>query len=82
MNAKPTFADLHPAKTVAAAALAAVIALGILWSVTTLFHSRGEPLQRLRAAERACAQYAYQSEQKTCVKRWFAKTQTTTVAHR
>ena len=82
MNAKPSFAEPHPARTVAAASLAAVIALGILWSVITLFHSRGEPLQRLRAAERACAQYAYPSEQKTCMKRWFAKTQTTTVAHR
>jgi len=40
-------------QTVATATLAAVIAMTILWAVVTLFQSRGAPMERLAAAERA-----------------------------
>jgi len=41
MNAKLNFASPSSTLTVAAAALASVIAMGILWAVVTLFQSRG-----------------------------------------
>ena len=82
MDAKPAFAEPHPARTFAAAVLAAVIGLGIFWCVATLFQSHGKPLERVAAAERACTSHAYQSEQRDCMKRWFAETQMKTLAYR
>jgi len=69
-------------QTVATATLAAVIAMTILWAVVTLFQSRGAPMERLAAAERACAQHAYQSERAACMKEWFAASQPGTIARR
>ena len=51
MNAKLNFAPPSSTVTVATAALATVIAMGILWAVVTLFQSRGAPMERLAAAE-------------------------------
>jgi hypothetical protein len=82
MNAKPAFAELRPGHTVAFAALATVVALGILWGVATLFQSRGEPLERLAAAERACAQHAFQSGREACIQQWIAQSRGTHVANR
>jgi amino acid transporter len=73
MNAKLDFTYTNPLKTVAIAALAAVITIGILSIIVSLFQSRGAPMQRLVAAERACASYAYQSERETCMKQWLAE---------
>jgi hypothetical protein len=67
MNAKPNFASPGSSLTVIAAALATVIALSILSTVVMLFQSRGAPMERLAAAERACAQNAYQSERAACM---------------
>ncbi len=82
MNAKLTFAEPRPSRTVATAALATVISLGILWSVAALFQSRGMPLEQLAAAERACGELAYQSEREVCVKEWVARAQASPVARR
>jgi hypothetical protein len=82
MNAKLNLASPSSTATFATAALATVIALGILWAVVTLFQSRGAPLERLAAAERACAQHAYQSERAACMNEWLAASQPRTVARR
>ena len=66
--------------TVATAALATVIALGILWGVTALFQSRGVPMERLVAAEHACARHIYLSERQACMNEWLAASQPRTVA--
>jgi len=68
--------------TVASAALSTVIALGILWGVVTLFQSRGAPMERLAAAERACAEHAFQSERAACMNEWLAASRPETIAHR
>ena len=82
MNARPNFAFPGSTLTVATAALATVIALGILWGIVTLFQSRGAPMERLAAAERACAQHAYQSERAACMSEWLAASQPRTIARR
>src|SRR3979490_1606081 len=82
MNAKLNFASPSSTLTVATAALATVIAMGILWAVVTLFQSRGAPMERLAAAERACAQHAYQSERAACMNEWLATSQPRTIAGR
>jgi len=79
MNAQLNFASPRSTLTVAAT-LATLIALGILWVVVALFQSRGAPMEQLVYAERACAQYAYQSERKACMKQWLAASRATTVA--
>ena len=81
MNAKPMLASSPGSRlTFAAASLAAIIALNILWVVVTLFQSRGAPMERLVAAERACVHHAYQSERDTCMQRWLDDTQATRLA--
>jgi len=80
MNAKLNFASPHPFLTVATATLAAIIAMGILWAVVSLFQSRGEPMAQLAAAQRACVQHAYASERQACIKQWIAESRTTPIA--
>jgi hypothetical protein len=80
MNAQLKFAFPRPTLTVAAATLATVIALGILWGVVTLFQSRGAPMERLGAAERVCAHYIYLSERQTCMNKLLAASQREIVA--
>lgn len=82
MNANLNFASASSTMTVAAAALAATIATGILSAIVNLFQIRGAPMQRLVAAERACAPHAYQSARETCMKQWLADSQGTSVASR
>ena len=72
MNTKLNFAFPHSTLTAAITALATFIAMGILWAVVSLFQSRGAPMELLVAAERACAQHAYQSERAACMNEWFA----------
>ena len=69
-------------QTVATAALAAVIAMTILWGVVVLFQSRGAPLERLAAAERACTQHAYLSERAACMNERLAASQPRAIARR
>lgn len=80
MNAKLNFATPSSILTVAAATLAAVIAMTVLWAVVSLFQSRGAPMERLAAAERACVQHAYQSEREACMKQWSAESSAIPVA--
>ena len=80
MSARPNFAFPGSTLTVATAALAAVIALGILWGIVTLFQSRGAPMERLVAAEHACAQHIYLSERRVCMNEWLAASQPRIVA--
>ena len=64
-----TFAAPHSGavSTILAAALAAVIALGLLGTVATMFRSKGSPLAHVAAAERACVAHAYLSEREACM---------------
>ena len=80
MNATSTFASPKSILVFSAAVLAGVIATGLLSAVVLLFQSRGVPLERLVAAERACAQLIYLSERETCMKQWLAERRATSVA--
>jgi hypothetical protein len=80
MIARLNVAATRPVHTIAMAAVATVISLGILWSIATLFQSRGAPLERLAAAERVCANLAYASEREACMKQWMNETRQTRVA--
>lgn len=82
MNAKLNFATPSATHILAAATLAAAIAIGILWTVVSLFQSRGAPLERLAAAECACAQQTFQSERETCMKQWLVESLATRIAIR
>ena len=82
MNVQKDLASPRPMRTVAAATTAAVIALTVLWSVVTLFQSRGAPLQQLAAAERACADKVYASERTACMEKWIADARRTSIAER
>lgn len=82
MTAKPTVNMQGSITTFAAAALATIIALGILSSVAFLFQREGKPLERLAAAERACAHHSYVSDRQICINAWLAAAQAGTVARR
>jgi hypothetical protein len=70
MNAKPDASPLSSATHFIAAALAAVITVGILGGVTELLLRNGWPLERLMAAERACAAREYVSKREACMREW------------
>jgi hypothetical protein len=82
MNTQLKFASPSPTVTVGVAVLATVIALGILSGFATLFQSRGAPMERLVAAERACTQYIYLSERRACMNEWLAASKPANVARR
>ena len=82
MNVKPTLPHLSPAAHFIAAALAGVITIGILASVTELLQRDGRPMERLVAAERACMGHAYVSEREACMREWAAARQSASVASR
>jgi len=69
MNTKPVLGRRDIGTTVVAAALAMVIALGLLAGVANLFLHDGLLLQNVAMAERACRGYSYVSEREACV-RW------------
>ncbi len=72
MNAKPDASRSSPAVHFVAAALAAIITVGIFSGVTELMLREGRPLERLVAAERACAGHEYVSEREACMREWAA----------
>ena len=72
MIAKHDTRSLGPVTHVVAAALAAAITVGIFSGVVELFQHDGRPLERLAAAERACASRAYVSEREACMREWLA----------
>jgi hypothetical protein len=79
MNDKASSYCLGSLQTVCAASVATVIALCILWLVVG-FQSRGKPVERVVAAERACAHHADVSERQACMQQWLAARQATRVA--
>jgi hypothetical protein len=82
MKTKLNLGSTSSIMTVATASVAAFIAVSILATVVNLFQSRGAPMQRLAAAERACASHTYQSERQACMKQWLAQSAKTNVADR
>lgn len=72
MDAKPTFPHRSPLSITVAAALATLIATGLLTLVAVLFQYDGVPMGQLAAAERACVQHAYVSERESCIREWLA----------
>ena len=69
-----TYPDNYPTplsiESVIAAAIAAIIFIGLLWGLVELSQSRGESAQRLTGAERACAHLSYPKEREACIKQW------------
>ncbi len=82
MNTKPTLAHPRLATTIAAAALSAVIAIGLLTAVTGLFQRDGAPLEQVVIAEHACADHAFISEREACVRLHLAASRVQNVASR
>ena len=82
MNAKPTLARPHVVTTIVAAALATLIAIGLLTAVTGLFQRDGAPFEQLVIAEHACANYAFVSERQNCVRLYLAASRVQNVASR
>lgn len=82
MNPKPTLARPRVVTTIAAAALSAVIALGLLTGVTGLFQCDGAPFAQVVIAEHACANHAFISERETCVRSYLAASRAQSVASR
>ena len=82
MNARCTLARPDVVTTIAAAALAVLIAIGLLGSVAGLFQSDGAPFQQLVIAERACADHRFVSERETCVRLYLAALRVRNLASR
>jgi hypothetical protein len=78
MNAKPPRSS--PLSVIAAAALAAFIAIGLLASVVALFQLDGAPLELLVRAERDCTQHFYVSERDACIRELLAAVQASSIA--
>ena len=81
MNAKPTLARRHVVTTIIAAALSALIAIGLLTTVTDLFQRDGVPFEQVVIAEHVCAN-AFVSERETCVRLYLAASRLRNVASR
>jgi len=62
----------RPLSYFVAAALAGTITTGLFAGVTALFLRSGMPFEQQVIAERACADRAYVSERKACVRQWLA----------
>lgn len=82
MNAKLNLTAPNSIARLAAAALATIIAIGILSVVVNLFQSRGAPMEHLAAAERVCVSHSYQSEREACIKQWLVESRGTSVVSR
>ena len=82
MSTKPTLARPCVVMMIAAAALSAVIAIGLLAAVTGLFQRDGVPLEQVVIAEHACANHAFISEREACVRLHLAASRVQNVASR
>jgi hypothetical protein len=82
MNARSTLARPNVITTIAAAALAVLIAIGLLSSVAGLFERDGTPFEQLVTAERACANHSFVSERETCVRLYLAALRVRNIASR
>ena len=81
MNAKPTLARPRVVTTIAAA-LSAIIALGLLSAVTGLFQRDGARFEQVVIAEHACASHAFLSEREACVRSYRAASRVQDIAGR
>jgi hypothetical protein len=68
--------------TIAAAALAFLIAIGLLGGVAALFLNDGKPFEQAVIAEKACADSAFISERDACMRAFTAAANRRTVASR
>jgi hypothetical protein len=82
MNARPVLPRRPAATTFIAAALAALVAIGLLGTVAGLFQRDGAPLEQLAVAERACADRAFVSEREVCMRLFLAASRVRSVASR
>ena len=82
MNARSTLARPNVVTTIAAAALAVLIAIGLLGSVAGLFQRDGAPFEQLVIAERACANHSFVSDRETCVRLYLAASRIRNIASR
>ena len=82
MFIRPTFSRPHAASTLVAAALAALIAIGLLKSVTGAFQRDGSPVEQQVVAERACAREVYVSERDSCMRAYLVASHPERVASR
>ncbi len=82
MTAGSTLARPNVVTTIAAAALAVLIAIGLLGSVAGLFQSDGAPFEQLVIAERACANHSFVSERETCMRLYLAALRVRNLASR
>ena len=80
MIVKPDVPKSSLAAHFVAAALAALITVGIFTGVTELILLGGLPFERLVAAERACSIHDYVSERDACMREWAASQRTVSVA--
>lgn len=82
MNTNPTLARPRPVTTIAAAALSAVIAIGLLAAVGGLFQRDGAPFEQVVMAEHACANHTFISEREACVRLHLAASRVQNIASR
>jgi hypothetical protein len=82
MNVKPKLARHRVVTIIAAAALATVIAIGLLTAVTVLFQRDGTPFEQVVIAEHACANHTFISERDACVRLYLAASRVQNVASR
>lgn len=82
MSAKPVFPRRSAGTTLVAAALATLVATGLLGSVAGLLQRDGAPLQQLVIAERACSDQPFVSEREVCVRLFLAASRVRNVASR
>jgi hypothetical protein len=70
--------EMHPQEhavipsyeTVASAAIAAAIIIGLLWGLMELSRSHGASAKTLALAEHACANLPYARQREACIKQW------------
>jgi hypothetical protein len=82
MNATPALVHRRFVTSFCAAALSAVIAIGLLAAVTALFQRDGAPFGRVIIAEHACANHTFISERRRCVCSYLAASHAPNVASR
>jgi hypothetical protein len=67
MNARPEFGGSAVPSRVVAALLACALSGGLLGTVSGMFQRDGVPFERIVAAARDCAGYAFVSEREACI---------------
>lgn len=70
LAARPLFPQPSLASSVAAAALSAMLGVGMISGVTYMLRHDGLPFERIVIAEPACRSLAYESEREACMREW------------